>query len=154
MTQQLIEGMAAYKVSVNNKTVDKGYFNMNFDGETLDIAGVQKDKLIVMSLDEDDVMNLLAKPSSSNTLMERLSSDFDDDHIMIEEGPILEVLDTKEKKSRSHKKSKKSKKSKKKKKSTSSSKKSRRKTPKSVRAKMLPVSTPVVGPTPSYYKTN
>ena len=124
---------------------------MNFDGETLDIAGVQKDKLIVMSLDEDDVMNLLAKPSSSNTLMERLSSDFDDDHIMIEEGPILEVLDTKEKKSRSHKKSKKSKK---KKKSTSSSKKSRRKTPKSVRAKMLPVSTPVVGPTPSYYKTN
>ena len=151
MTQQLIEGMAAYKVSVNNKTVDKGYFNMNFDGETLDIAGVQKDKLIVMSLDEDDVMNLLAKPSSSNTLMERLSSDFDDDHIMIEEEPILEVLDTKEKKSRSHKKSKKSKK---KKKSTSSSKKSRRKTPKSVRAKMLPVSTPVVGPTPSYYKTN
>ena len=93
MTQPFIEGMAAYKVSVNNKTIDKGYFNMNFDGETLDIAGVQGDKLIVMSLDEDDVMNLLAKPSSSNTLMERLSTDVGDDHMMIEEGRILEVLE-------------------------------------------------------------
>ena len=147
MTQPLIEGMAAYKVSVNNKTIDKGYFNMNFDGETLDIAGVQGDKLIVMSLDEDDVMNLLAKPSSSNTLMERLSSDFDDDHMMIQEGPILEVLESKKtKKSRSRKKGRKKK--------STSSKKSRRKTPKSARENILPVSTPVVGPTPRYYKTN
>lgn len=147
MTQPLIEGMAAYKVTVNEKTIDKGYFNMNFDGETLDIAGVQGDKLIVMSLDEDDVMNLLAKPSSSNTLMERLSSDFDDDHIMIQEGPILEVLESKKtKKPRSRKKGRKKK--------STSSKKSRRKTPKSAREKILPVSTPVVGPTPRYYKTN
>jgi len=147
MTQPFIEGMAAYKVSVNNKTIDKGYFNMNFDGETLDIAGVQGDKLIVMSLDEDDVMNLLAKPSSSNTLMERLSSDFGDDHMMIEEGPILEVLESKKtKKSRSRKKGRKKK--------STSSKKSRRKTPKSARENILPVSTPVVGPTPRYYKTN
>lgn len=148
MTQPLIEGMAAYKVSVNNKTIDKGYFNMNFDGETLDIAGVQGDKLIVMSLDEDDVMNLLAKPSSSNTLIERLSSDFGDDHMMIEEGPILEVLESKKtKKPKSHKKSRR-------KRSKTSSKKSRRKTPKSARENILPVSTPVVGPTPRYYKTN
>lgn len=147
MTQPLIEGMAAYKVTVNEKTIDKGYFNMNFDGETLDIAGVQGDKLIVMSLDEDDVMNLLAKPSSSNTLMERLSSDFDDDHMMIQEGPILEVLESKKtKKPRSRKKGRKKK--------STSSKKSRRKTPKSAREKILPVSTPVVGPTPRYYKTN
>ena len=147
MTQPLIEGMAAYKVTVNEKTIDKGYFNMNFDGETLDIAGVQKDKLIVMSLDEDDVMNLLAKPSSSNTLMERLSSDFGDDHMMIQEGPILEVLKSKKtKKPRSRKKGRKKK--------STSSKKSRRKTPKSAREKILPVSTPVVGPTPRYYKTN
>ena len=128
MTQPLIEGMAAYKVTVNEKTIDKGYFNMNFDGETLDIAGVQGDKLIVMSLDEDDVMNLLAKPSSSNTLMERLSSDFDDDHMMIQEGPILEVLKSKKtKKPRSRKKGRKKK--------STSSKKSRRKTPKSAREK-------------------
>jgi len=147
MTQPFIEGMAAYKVSVNNKTIDKGYFNMNFDGETLDIAGVQGDKLIVMSLDEDDVMNLLAKPSSSNTLMERLSTDVGDDHMMIEEGPILEVLESKKtKKSRSRKKGRKKK--------STSSKKSRRKTPKSARENILPVSTPVVGPTPRYYKTN
>ncbi len=148
MTQPLIEGMAAYKVSVNDEIIDKGYFNMNFDGETMDIAGVRGDKLIILSLDEEDVMNLLAKPSSSNTLMERLSRDYDNNNIMIEEGPILEVLESKKsKKPQSHKKSRK-------KRSKTSSKKSRRKTPKSARAKMLPVSTPVVGPTPRYYKTN
>ena len=147
MTQPLIEGMAAYKVSVNDEIIDKGYFNMNFDGETMDIAGVKGDKLIVLSLDEDDIMNLLAKPSSSNTLMERLSRDYDDNNMMIEEGPILEVLESKKtKRPRSRKKGRKKK--------STSSKKSRRKTPKSARAKILPLSTPIVGPTPRYYKTN
>ena len=147
MTQPLIEGMAAYKVSVNDEIIDKGYFNMNFDGETMDIAGVKGDKLIVLSLDEDDIMNLLAKPSSSNTLMESLSRDYDDNNMMIEEGPILEVLESKKtKRPRSRKKGRKKK--------STSSKKSRRKTPKSARAKILPLSTPIVGPTPRYYKTN
>ena len=148
MTQPLIEGMAAYKVSVNDNIIDKGYFNMNFDGETIDIAGVKGNQLILLSLDEDDIMNLLAKPSSSNTLMERLSKDYNDNNMMIEEGPILEVLESKKtKRPRSHKKSRR-------KRSSTSSKKSRRKTPKSARANILPISTPIVGPTPRYYKTN
>ena len=148
MTNPLFEGMAAYKVTANNQILDKGYFNINFDGETMDIAGVKGNKLIVLSLDEEDVMNLLAKPSSNNTLLERLSSDFDDDNMMIQEGPILEVLESKkDKKTKSNKRSRR-------RKPKTSSKKSRRKTPKSAREKILPVSTPVVGPTPRYYKTN
>tara|TARA_B100000902_G_C27310053_1_gene917845 strand:- start:1695 stop:2132 length:438 start_codon:yes stop_codon:yes gene_type:complete len=143
MTQPVIEGMAAYKVSVNDDIVDKGYFNMSFDGDNLDVAGVQGDKLIVMSLDQDDIMNLLATPASNKSLIERLSADYDQ-RPMIEEGPILEVLEKSSKKS--------SNKGTRRKRKHQSSKKSRRRTPSMARKKMLPTHTPVVGPTPRYYK--
>ena len=141
-----IEGIAGYKVTVNDELIDKGYFNMQYDGDTLDVAGVAGDKIILMSLDDNDINSLLAKPAANKTLLERLSNDYGDKP-NIQEGPILEVLsETKRsKKSRSRKKNRKK---------SRSSKKSRRKTPKSAREKILPVSTPVVGPTPRYYKTN
>ena len=139
-----IEGIAGYKVTVNDELIDKGYFNMQYDGDTLEVAGVAGDKIILMSLDDNDINSLLAKPAANKTLLERLSNDYGDKP-NIQEGPILEVLsETKRsKKSRSRKKNRKK---------SRSSKKSRRKTPKKAREKMLPTHTPVVGPTARYYK--
>ena len=145
MTQPVIEGMAAYKVSVNDDIIDKGYFNMTFDGSTMDVAGVQGDRLIIMSLDEQDIMSLLARPSSSKSLMERLSIDYGDAP-MIQQGPILEVIE-------STSASKKKKRSSRKKTNKSSAKKSRKRTPKSARENILPLHTPVVGPTPGLHKS-
>ena len=143
MTQPVIEGMAAYKVSVDDDIVDKGYFKMSFDGDNLDVAGVQGDRLVVMSLDQDDIMNLLATPASNQSLIERLSTDYGQGAI-IEEGPILEVLEKNTKKRSSKGTRRKHKRP--------TTKKSRRRTPSMARKKILPTHTPVVGPTPRYYK--
>ena len=73
-----IEGIAGYKVTVNDELIDKGYFNMQYDGDTLDVAGVAGDKIILMSLDDNDINSLLAKPAANKTLLERLSNDYGD----------------------------------------------------------------------------
>lgn len=141
-----IEGIAGYKVTVNDELIDKGYFNMQYDGDTLDVAGVAGDKIILMSLDDNDINSLLAKPAANKTLLERLSNDYGDKP-NIQEGPILEVL-SETKKTKKSKKGRGTKKHKKR----HGKKQSRRKTPKKAREKMLSTHTPVVGPTARYYK--
>ena len=72
----LIEGIAAYKVTDNDKVVDKAYFQMEYDGEEFNMAGVQNDQLMIMSLTNDDIMELLSRRADPRPIEERLQADF------------------------------------------------------------------------------
>ena len=72
----LIEGMAAYKVTDKNEVVDKGYFQMEYDGEEFNMAGVQNNQIMIMSMTNDEIMELLSRRADPRPIEERLQSDF------------------------------------------------------------------------------
>lgn len=72
----LVEGIAAYKVTNNNQTVDKAYFQMEYDGEEFNMAGVKNDQLVIMSMTNDEIMELLSRRADPRPIEERLQADF------------------------------------------------------------------------------
>ena len=48
----------------------------NYDGEKLNITGSDNNNLIYVSLDNNEIMKLLATPANSTPLEERLRKDF------------------------------------------------------------------------------
>ena len=67
----LIEGIAAYKVTDKNKIVDKGYFQMEYDGDEFNMAGVQNDQIMIMSMTNDEIMELLSRRADPRPIEER-----------------------------------------------------------------------------------
>lgn len=72
----LIEGIAAYKVTDKNEAAGKGYFQMEYDGEELNMAGVQNNQILIMSMTNDEIMELLSRRADPRPIEERLQSDF------------------------------------------------------------------------------
>ena len=122
----LIEGIAAYKVTDKNKIVDKGYFQIEYDGDEFNMAGVQNNKIMIMSMTNNEIMELLSRTADPRPIEERLELDF---------GKSL-VLKSPSKKSRRRK-------------PKSTSLKTRSKTKKSSSKKS---SIPIITKTPAYHK--
>ena len=57
----IIEGIAAYKVTDNDNVIDKAYFQMEYDGEDFNMTGVKNNQLVIMSMTNDEIMELLAE---------------------------------------------------------------------------------------------
>lgn len=72
----LVEGIAAYKVTNNNQIVDKAYFQMEYDGEEFNMAGVKNNQLVIMSMTNDEIMELLSRRADPRPIEERLQADF------------------------------------------------------------------------------
>ena len=122
----LIEGIAAYKVTDKNKIVDKGYFQIEYDGDEFNMAGVQNNKIMIMSMTNNEIMELLSRTADPRPIEERLELDF---------GKSL-VVKSPSKKSRRRK-------------PKSTSLKTRSKTKKSSSKKS---SIPIITKTPAYHK--
>lgn len=78
----LIEGIAAYNVTDNNKVVDKGYFQMEYDGDEFNMAGVQNNQIMIMSMTNEEIMELLSRRADPRPIEERLQSDFGKQGVM------------------------------------------------------------------------
>ena len=72
----LIEGIAAYKVTDNDRVVDKAYFQMEYDGKEFNMAGVQNNQIMIMSMTNDEIMELLSRRADPRSIEERLQADF------------------------------------------------------------------------------
>lgn len=72
----LFEGIAAYKVTDKNKILDKGYFQMEYDGDELNMAGVQNNQIMIVSMTNDEIMELLSRKADPRPIEERLQLDF------------------------------------------------------------------------------
>lgn len=71
-----VHAQAAYVVTHNDKVIEDSNVLAKYDGDKLDIMGRKDDKIVLMQLTNRDIMNILAIPSSSKTLEERLMIDF------------------------------------------------------------------------------
>ena len=71
-----INAQASIVVSKNNQIVDKTDILAKYDGNNLEVIGENRGKIILMQLSNDEIMNLLAIPSSNMGLKERLKIDF------------------------------------------------------------------------------
>ena len=71
-----INAQASIVVSKNNQIVDKTDILAKYDGNNLEVMGENRGKIILMQLSNDEIMNLLAIPSSNMGLKERLKIDF------------------------------------------------------------------------------
>lgn len=67
---------AGYVISDNKRILDEADFTAKYDGKKMDIIGNKDDKVILMQLTKDELMDLLAIPSSEETIEERLITDF------------------------------------------------------------------------------
>ena len=56
--------------------MDKTDILAKYDGNNLEVIGENRGKIILMQLSNDEIMNLLAIPSSNMGLKERLKIDF------------------------------------------------------------------------------
>lgn len=67
---------AGYVISDNKRILDEAEFTANYDGNKMNIIGNKDDKVILMQLTKDELMDLLAIPSSKQSIEERLMVDF------------------------------------------------------------------------------
>jgi len=72
----IIEGIAAYKVTDNDNVVDKAYFQMEYDGEDFNMTGVKNNQLVIMSMTNDEIMELLSRKADPRPIEDRLQMDF------------------------------------------------------------------------------
>jgi len=72
----IIEGNATYKISSGNSTIDNGYLEMSYDGDIMDIAHANNKNIIIMQLNNDELMELLSRPSDTMPLDERIQYDY------------------------------------------------------------------------------
>jgi len=66
----VVEAVVAYNITDNGNSIDNAYFKGTYDGSALDIAGVKSGQILVMSLTNDELIQLLARPANKHTLME------------------------------------------------------------------------------------
>jgi predicted regulator of Ras-like GTPase activity (Roadblock/LC7/MglB family) len=71
-----INAQASIIVSKDNAIVDKTDIMAKYDGNKLEVVGENRGKIILMQLSNDEIMDILAIPSSNLGLKERLKMDF------------------------------------------------------------------------------
>ena len=64
------------KSIINGNVLTDKSFNANYDGKNMKITGHDKDKNFNVKMTNDDIMELLSKPSSNLTLKQRLMNDY------------------------------------------------------------------------------
>jgi hypothetical protein len=64
------------KSIINGKVLTDKSFDANYDGKNMKISGHDNDKKFNVKMTNDDIMKLLAKPSSNLTLKQRLMNDY------------------------------------------------------------------------------
>ena len=62
--------------SINGKNVQSSGIHINSDGKDVDVNAFNNGKMYYMHLNNDDISNLLSKPSSIEPLATRLMNDF------------------------------------------------------------------------------
>lgn len=72
----VFEGNASYKITSDNGVHDTGYVEMTYDGDKMDIAHANNNNIIIMQLDNDELMELLARPADPMPLDERILYDY------------------------------------------------------------------------------
>jgi len=68
------------KSIINGNVIEDKSFNAKYDGKNMKITGHDKDKNFNVKMTNDDIMELLAKPSSNLTLKQRLMNDYNVKH--------------------------------------------------------------------------
>lgn len=71
-----IKASGAIKSMVNNKIVANSSVLANYDGDKLNIVGSENGKQFYMTLDNDNIADILTMPAHSASLEERLIRDF------------------------------------------------------------------------------
>ena len=71
-----IKASGTIKSMVNNKIVANSSVSANYDGSELNIVGSENGKQFYMTLDNDNIADILAMPAHSASLEERLIHDF------------------------------------------------------------------------------
>ena len=64
------------KSIINGNVLTDKSFDANYDGKNMKITGHDNDKKFNVKMTNDDIMKLLAKPSSNLTLKQRLINDY------------------------------------------------------------------------------
>ena len=116
--------------SINGKNVQSSGIHINSDGKDVDVNAFNNGKMYYMHLNNDDISNLLSKPSSIEPLATRLMNDFSlsNDTQLEEKIPAIYLRDlTPYYATKSHKRYSKHKKSKKRRHSNISKSKSKSK---------------------------
>lgn len=72
----VFEGNASYKITSDNGVSDAGYVEMSYDGDKMDIAHANNNNVIIMQLDNDELMEILARPANPMPLDERILYDY------------------------------------------------------------------------------
>ena len=71
-----IKASGRIKSIVNNKIVANSSVSANYDGSELNIVGSENGKQFYLTLDNDNIADILAMPAHSASLEERLIHDF------------------------------------------------------------------------------
>ena len=71
-----IKASAKAQLIHNNQIINQTNINANYDGEELNFTGSNNDNLIYVSLNNEEIMKLLAIPANPMPLEERLKKDF------------------------------------------------------------------------------
>ena len=64
------------KSIINGNIMDDKSFDATYNGKNMKITGHDKDKIFNVKMTNDDIMELLSKPSSNLTLKQRLMNDY------------------------------------------------------------------------------
>ena len=71
-----IHSSGATKSIINGNVMDDKSFDAKYDGINMKITGHDKDKKFNVKMTNDEIMELLSKPSSNLTLKQRLMNDY------------------------------------------------------------------------------
>mgnify|MGYP001182478278 FL=1 len=70
----LVKNQGMYTTSVNGKVLNKGKWNMNYDGETLDLKAKHNDDALFIELNNEEIAQLLQIPASDDLIHDRLEN--------------------------------------------------------------------------------
>ena len=72
----VVHAQAEYMVTNNDDIIDQGNMAAKYNGDNLELMANTNGKIILAQLTNDDIMELLAIPSSNIALEDRLRKDF------------------------------------------------------------------------------
>ena len=72
----VVHAQAEYMVTNNDDIIDQGNLAAKYNGDNLELMANTNGKIILAELTNDDIMELLAIPSSNIALEDRLRKDF------------------------------------------------------------------------------
>tara|TARA_B100000508_G_scaffold140259_1_gene140714 strand:+ start:1189 stop:1557 length:369 start_codon:yes stop_codon:yes gene_type:complete len=99
----LVKNQGMYTTTINGNVLNKGNWDMNYDGETLDLKAKHNDDALFMELNNDEIAQLLQIPASDDLIHNRLENLLSKEEEIY---PIILEQEHKKKKTRSSRKKK------------------------------------------------